>query len=150
MAPLSDEDKQARIEQLYARSKKLFPEVADLTVDELDRLCEHAPVTLIDVRNPPEQEVSMIPGAITAAEFEADPGSHAGSSLVTYCTVGHRSGLYAQRLQAAGHRVFNLRGAILSWTHAGRVLEDANGPTRRVHVAGPNWSLESSEYDPVW
>ncbi len=150
MAPLSDRDKKVQIEQLYARSKRLFPEVADLTVEELDRLRETTDITLIDVRNPPEQEVSMIPGAVPAADFEADPGAYASTTLVTYCTVGHRSGLYAQRLQASGYKVFNLKGSILSWTHAGRDLVDAAGSTRRVHVAGPKWSLESEDYEPTW
>jgi len=146
----SDDDKRERIDVLYARSKRLFAEVADLTIEELDRLRENELVVLIDVRNPSEQQVSMIPGAITAAEFDADPGAHAGATLVTYCTIGHRSGLYAQKLQAAGHTVFNLKGAILAWTHAGRELASNSGPTRRVHVAGPKWSLEAGDYDPVW
>ncbi len=147
---MSDTDKQLEIEKLYARSKKQFPGVEDLTVEELDRLREIVDVVLVDVRNPPEQAVSMIPGSITSTELESDPSAYAGRTLVTYCTIGHRSGLYAQKLQAAGFRVFNLKGAILAWTHAQRELVDAEGSTRKVHVAGPRWSLESSDYDPVW
>lgn len=147
---MSDTEKQIEIEKLYARSKKEFPEIDDLTVEELDRLRETVDVVLVDVRNPPEQAVSMIPGSITSTELESDPSAYAGRTLVTYCTIGHRSGLYAQKLQAAGFRVFNLKGAILAWTHAQRELVDAEGSTRRVHVAGARWSLESSDYDPVW
>ncbi len=147
---MSDTDKQLEIERLYARSKKQFPEIGDLTVEELDRLRETTDVVLVDVRNPPEQVVSMIPGSITSTELERDPSAYSGRTLVTYCTIGHRSGLYAQKLQAAGFKVFNLKGAILAWTHAQRELVDADGPTRKVHVAGPRWSLESSDYDPVW
>lgn len=147
---MSDAGKQAQIEQLYARSKQHFPEVSDLTVAELDRLRESTEVVLIDVRNPPEQAVSMIPDAITSAEFEADPSAHAGATLVTYCTIGHRSGLYAQKLQAAGFKVYNLKGAVLAWSHGGRDFVDGEGPTKRVHVAGPTWSLEADGYEPVW
>lgn len=147
---MSDSAKQEEIETLYARSKRLFPEVADLSVEELDRLRETDEVVLVDVRNPPEQAVSRIPGSITSAELEADPSAYSGRTLVTYCTIGHRSGLYARDLQASGFRVFNLKGAILAWTHAQRELVDADGATRKVHVAGPKWSLEASGYDPVW
>lgn len=147
---MSDSDKRLEIEILYARSKKQFPGVPDLTVAELDKLRETSDVVLVDVRNPPEQAVSMIPGSITSAEFESDPAVHAGKTLVTYCTIGHRSGLYARTLQDQGWRVFNLKGAILAWTHEQRELVDTLGPTRRVHVAGPRWSLESSDYDPIW
>ena len=147
---MSDTAKQLEIERLYERSKRQFPEIDDLTVEEFDRLRETTEVVLVDVRNPPEQAVSMIPGSITSTELESDPSAYAGRTLVTYCTIGHRSGLYARKLQAAGFRVFNLKGAILAWTHAQRELVDSKGPTRRVHVAGQRWSLESSDYDPVW
>lgn len=147
---MSDSEKREEIETLYERSKRLFPEIADVTVEELDRLQETEEVVLVDVRNPPEQKVSMIPGSITSAELEADPGAYAGKTLVTYCTIGHRSGLYASDLQKSGFQVFNLKGSILAWTHAQRDLANADGPTRKVHVAGPRWSLEASGYDPVW
>lgn len=147
---MSDAEKQIEIEKLYARSKKQFPGVEDLTVEELDRLRETTNVVIVDVRNSPEQAVSMIPDSITSTELESNASVYADRTLVTYCTIGHRSGLYAQKLQAAGFRVFNLKGSILAWTHAQRELVDAKGPTRRVHVAGPRWSLESSDYDPVW
>ena len=147
---MSDTDKQLEIEKLYARSKEQFPGVEDLTVEELDRLREIVDVVPVDVRNPPEQAVSMIPGSITSTELESDPSAYAGRTLVTYCTIGHRSGLYAQKLQAAGFRAFNLKGAILAWTHAQRELVDAEGSTRKVHVGGPRSSLESSDYDSVW
>ena len=146
----SDSDKQSRIEQLYAVSKRRFPEVADLSVEELDRLRESTEVVLVDVRNPPEQAVSMIPGAITAAQFEADPGAYSSATLVTYCTIGHRSGLYAKKLQTGGFKVFNLKGSILSWTHAARELVNTTGSTKKVHVGGPTWSLEAADYEPTW
>lgn len=147
---MSDAEKRERIETLYAKSKRLFPEVVDLTVEELDRLRETENVLLIDARNPPEQEVSMLPGAIRAVQLEQSLAEDSSRTLVVYCTIGHRSGLLAQKLQASGLKVYNLKGAILSWTHAGNELVDNEGPTRRVHVAGPNWNLAADGYEPVW
>ena len=147
---LSDADKLQRIEQLYARSRLLFPEVAELTVQELDRLREHDEVVLVDVRSPKEQAISVIPGSVTADEVTGNPAAYAARTLVAYCTIGHRSGLFAKKLQAEGLRIYNLKGAILAWTHAGGDLESDGRPTRRVHVAGPKWSLEASGYEPVW
>ncbi len=46
--------------------------------------------------------------------------------------------------------VYNLVGAILSWTHVGGALEDAQGPTKRVHVYTRRSSLEAEGYEPVW
>ena len=150
-ATLDDDSRRQRIAALYERSKGHFPEVDDITPEELLELAAAGEAPLIvDCRTPEEQAVSMIEGAIPAAELEADPPDPDSTTVVTYCTIGHRSGLYARRLQARGWRVRNLAGSILSWTHADGPLVDADGPTRRVHVAGPKWSLEASGYDPVW
>lgn len=150
MRQATNQEKQQSIEKLYRRSKRQFPEVPDITAEELLALPDRNGIVIVDVRNPPEQEVSMIPGAITAAEFETHVGDHEGSTVVTYCTIGHRSGLYGRKLVRAGWQVRNLKGSILSWTHAGGELEGPDGPTRRVHVAGPKWSLADGSYEPVW
>lgn len=148
--PLSDDEKQRRIEELYARSRLHFPEVPEVTVDELDGLRAAGDVVLVDVRADSERAVSIIPGAVTSEEVLADPPAFAGRTLVAYCTLGHRSGLFARDLRRRGLEALNLKGAILAWTHAGRDLELDGRPTRRVHVAGPKWSLEASGYEPVW
>ncbi|MDX1502722.1 MAG: rhodanese-like domain-containing protein [Thermoanaerobaculia bacterium] len=145
-----DEAKRARIDALYARSKQHFPTVPDLSVEELERLREVQPVVLLDVRKPPEQEVSMIPGAITREELETHPDRYRDRPIVAYCTVGHRSGLYVRRLLDRGFEAYNLRGAILAWTHAGGELVRGEEPTRRVHVAGPQWNLAADGYEGVW
>jgi rhodanese-related sulfurtransferase len=82
-------------------------------------------VTLVDVRTKAEQKVSMIPGAITLHEFESqlkqNPNKWQGDGalVITYCTIGYRSGLEAQRLR----EVYNLRNiqhldGIVPYTHA--------------------------------
>jgi len=147
---MTNNEKQAQIEAVYARSRRLFPEVPELTVEELDRLSSTTSVVLVDVRAEKEQNVSMIPGAVTAQEFERFPDWYRNGTVVAYCTVGHRSGLYAKKLLSQGWQAFNLKGAILAWTHADRDLVDQHGPTRRVHVAGSKWSFEADGYHPTW
>ena len=98
-------------------------------------------ILLIDVRTKPEQEVSMIPGAITLSQLYDDDDQKEAQSLrqapasgllwdaiskddkivVTYCTIGYRSGLEARRLldqypQLDG-RIYSLDG-ILMYTHS--------------------------------
>lgn len=147
----NDETKRQQIEELYQRSKRKFPEVADVTAEELRRRREAGEeILLVDVRNPAEQAVSMIPGAVTADELESDPERYRGATVVTYCTIGHRSGIYARKLQKAGWNASNLKGAILSWTHAGGELRAPEGATRRVHVGGPRWNLVADGYEGVW
>ena len=146
----SDEAKRKKIDSMYARSKAQFPEVPEITAEELRERRGNEELVIVDVRGPEEQAVSMIEGAIPSMDFERDMDKYEGTPVVCYCTMGHRSGLYAQHLQRLGWDAINLKGSILSWTHAGGELVDAEGPTQRVHVWGPRTSLEAEGYEPVW
>ena len=148
MAEQTDEQKLREIEKMCG--KVSLPGVPELTVDELRQLQSQEEIVLVDVRTPDEQVVSMIPGAITATDFEDNRRSYEGATVVTYCTIGGRSGKYAKGLVDAGVKAFNLRGAILAWTHAGGELVDTEGPTRRVHVHGRKFDLTADGYEPVW
>lgn len=148
---MSDEaGKCQQIEEKYQKSRPLFSEVPEITAEQLLRRCEEEDFVIVDARSPQEQAVSMLPGAITAEQFEADRETYQGRAVVTYCTIGHRSGLLAQQLHAQGCDVSNLKGAILSWTHVGGELVDANGPTKRVHVYSPKMNLIAEGYEAVW
>ncbi len=150
MAARSDQDKCVKIQAMYDRASASFAGIPELTVDELRALQAQEKVQLVDVRTPEEQVVSMIPGAITAREFEDNRKSFEGATLVTYCTIGGRSGRYAGQLVAEGLNAFNLRGAILAWTHGGGDLVDSEGPTKRVHVHDRKFALTADGYEPVW
>jgi sodium/bile acid cotransporter 7 len=148
---LSDAEKQARIEELYESYKTDFPSAPETTVETLVReLAEPEPPVLVDVRTDEEQEVSVIPGALSREEFEARRDELAGREVVTYCTIGYRSGQYTEELIEEGWAASNLRGSILAWTHAGRPLVHDGEPTRRVHVYGRTWNLAARGYEAVW
>ena len=148
MAERTDEQKFREIEKMS--DKVSLPGVPELTVDELRQLQSQEEIVLVDVRTPDEQMVSMIPGAITASDFEGNRKSYQSATVVTYCTIGGRSGKYAKGLVDAGMKAFNLRGAILAWTHAGGDLVDTEGSTRRVHVHGRKFDLTADGYESVW
>jgi len=145
----SDAEKSKRIEEMYAEYQKDFPAVQGLTADELIS-GQGDDIVLVDVRGAEEQAVSMIPGAITQEAFEADRERYGSARIVTYCTIGARSGKYAAELQAAGLDVRNLEGSILAWTHAGGDLAGPDGPTRKLHVYGRRWNLAADGYEAVW
>jgi len=148
---MSDEQKRERIESLYQKYQRKFPEVEGVTATEaIADLEEGRELVLVDVRKPEEQAISMIPGAITQQEFEERQKALRGKTVITYCTAGYRSGLYAKKLQKKGWEVLNLEGSLLAWTHAGGPLVDSEGPTKRVHVYSADWSLEAEDYTPVW
>ncbi len=148
--PTGNDEKVRRIEDLYDGYIASFPEVPAVTAVEFRQRLADGEILLVDVRKPEEQEVSMIPGAMTREEFESRADELRGREVVTYCTIGYRSGLYAQELRAEGWDARNLRGSILSWTHAGGPLAGPDGPTRRVHVYGERWALAADGYEQVW
>lgn len=91
---------------------------------------------VVDVRSDEETAVSVIPGAITKAEYEAKANSdYRGKKVVVYCTVGGRSGAYAKQLAAKDVDVVNFKGSILAWVGAEQPLETLDRkPTKRVHT----------------
>jgi sodium/bile acid cotransporter 7 len=144
-------EKQARIDELYEGYKKKFPEAPETTVETLrERLDGPEPPVLVDVRGADEREVSTIPGALSREEFEARREELSGREVVTYCTIGYRSGLYTRKLVDEGWKASNLRGSIVAWTHIGGVLVKNGAPTRRVHVYGRKWNLVADGYEAVW
>jgi sodium/bile acid cotransporter 7 len=148
---LEDPEKLARVETMYAEARQSFPDVPSVAPAELPDLAAGGRMVLVDVRTPAEQEVSRLPGALTTADFEARRAELAGSVVVTYCTVGYRSGLYAARLRSQGWDARNLAGSLLAWTHTGGALVGPDGqPTKRLHVYGERWNLAAAGYETVW
>lgn len=149
-AAMTDEEKLARVEEMVQEVERRFPEVDAVTVEEVGRLLETGSVVLVDARAPRERKVSWIPGSITSEEFEQDPDRYAELTVVAYCTIGHRSSEYAKRQNEEGRPVLNLRGSLLSWTHAGAPLVGPDGPTNRLHVYGDTWDLAPARYETIW
>lgn len=105
---------------------------------------------LVDVRSEAEYSVSMIPGAITKAQYERDQKNYSGRTVIPYCTVGGRSGQYAAKLAAKGVKVQNFKGSILAWCEKQLPLVTPKGDaTKRVHIYSSRYQVPKI-YDPVW
>ncbi len=96
----------------------------DINVKDLhDRLSSGENVTLLDVREPYENEEfniggTLIPLADVAANADSIPVDK-DAELVVYCRSGKRSGMAQQVLQQAGFsNVRNLEGGMLAWVDA--------------------------------
>ncbi len=148
--PATDPERKARVEEMYATYAKGFPSVAAWTADDLKRHLGDEDLVLVDVREPQERAVSIIPGAISSEEFEKDPSAFEGRKIVAYCTIGYRSGLWVIEQRAKGVDAINLAGSLLSWTHAGGALVRNGEPTHDVHVYGARWNLAANAYRGIW
>lgn len=147
---LTAEERVEAIEKMYSDYQKGFPEVPEVEPAELAEALAAGSSVLVDVREPREWAVSRISGAITIDAFERDKAQYKDRPIVAYCTIGYRSGQFAQRLSQDGFDASNLRGSILAWAHAGQPLVDDEGETTRVHVYGPQWDLLPDGFESVW
>lgn len=123
-----------------------------------------SPVVIVDVRTRCERSVAMIPGSIGVEEFERElaSGAFRDAIVVAACTVGRRSGRYADRLESdvssrdLCKEVRNSMG-IVEYSHhptaygdGPHALVDAAGhPAARLHVFASPWDLGSDRFVPV-
>ena len=147
---MNDTERRYKIEAMYQGYKKDFPGVPDIEPEEAMRLLQEGKALFIDVREAKEQQVSMLPGAVTEKQFLKDPGRHRDRTLIGYCTISYRSGKLAEKLSAQGITLLNLKGGLLAWVHAGGKVYDQNGETKRIHVYGKKWNLGPEGYAAVW
>lgn len=131
-----------------AQKKSAQKKAAQNTSQEVD---QH-PVPrflIVDVRSEAEQSVSMIPGAITKADFETQQIAKSQLTVIPYCTVGGRSYLYARKLASQGIPTQNFKEGIVGWCNANLPLVDIDGqPTNRVYLSDPALRVPA-EYEVV-
>lgn len=105
---------------------------------------------ILDIREPEEYAVSRIPGAIwvspnaTADTATIQIGDVTNKQIIVYCSVGKRSSIFAERVQAemlanGARSVSNLERGIFGWHNESRPLIDANGETDAVHPYDAFW-----------
>ena len=143
-------DPSSAVRRLAALSEDVqedFPEVRHISVTELKQ--DFADALLVDVRRLEEYTTSHLPGAVHAPEPEDIDrlrAQYPTKPMVLYCTVGVRSAVAVRDLLARDPSeqkppVVNLAGSIFAWANSGEPLEDASGPTSRVHPYNAWWGL---------
>jgi rhodanese-related sulfurtransferase len=146
----TDGQKRAQILKLYMGYKKEFSEVQDVSPREAMHLFDTGKVVFIDVREPDEQSVSRLPGAIAADIFLDNTKKYNDYIKIGYCTISYRSGVLAQGLNQKGIPIYNLRGGLLAWVHDGGKVYNGTEETHRIHVYGQEWNLGPEGYEAIW
>lgn len=114
-------------------------------------------MVLVDVRGEDERAVSVIDGAMSAEEYERARPTLGAHDAVCYCTIGYRSGQYAEKMSKARDggedvKYLNLYGSIVAYTHErGELIDPKTGAkTNKVHTFGKQWSCVADGYEPVF
>jgi rhodanese-related sulfurtransferase len=147
---------ESRIRVEYAKATKDI-QLPIIKPTALLQILDDTNLVLIDIRQSNEQVVSMLPHALTTAQFAEKfrKGIPAEKKIVVYCTIGYRSGKYGETLAKQGIKSLNLEGGLLAWSHIqGPLLfKNASGewvPTNRIHTYSKEWNLVHPDYVGVW
>jgi len=143
-------DKKIAVYRMYDGYKGKFPSAVDITAQRTLELLKRGQVVLVDIRKPAEMKVSMLPDAIPETDFENQPERYGGLTVVAYCTIGYRSGLFAAEWKKKGIDVLNLKGGVLAWTlEGGKVYTPDGREANRIHVYGKKWDLAPTGFESV-
>ncbi len=147
---------EARLRVEYAKATQEI-HVPVLKAVDLKKIIDDSNLVLIDIRQPKEQEISMLPHAMSTFQFAQQfrKGIPSAKRIVVYCTIGFRSGKYAETLARQGIKSENLEGGILAWSFVGgdlftRNSEGAMVATNRIHTYSKEWNLVHPDYVGVW
>lgn len=143
-------EKKQQVERMIADFSPDFA-VPEVDVSTAKTLLAQPNVVFLDVREPKEIQISLIPNAITKQQFEARPELYKDKKIIVYCTIGYRSSKYAGQWNKRGFHMSNLRGSLLLWAHENGPLVDQTGkPTHLVHTYGKKWNLVPDTYQSVF
>ena len=130
-----------------AKIRSEFPDVRRISTTELTAWLQDSSKPsplLLDVRTRAEYDISHLEGA-----KHVEPGASAtivreakDRPIVTYCSVGYRSGAFAKKLGDAGFtNVANLEGSIFRWANEGRPVVRGGRKADKVHPYNGTWGL---------
>ena len=124
-----------------------------IEVFKVNQITDEDNIVWVDVRPLEERQIAIIEGILTEQDFLAhhQDSNYRDAKFVAYCTIGHRSGKFAQKMLKKGITVGNLYGGILAWVNGGRLVVDQEGKeTRSVHVYGSTWNFLPEGYQAVY
>ena len=147
---MSDAQKKETVYRMYAGYKKDFPNVRDISPPQAMNLLNQGSVVFVDTRKPAEMAVSMLPAAVSRQYFLSHINQYKDKTIVAYCTISYRSGVFVRDLAKEGITVLNLQAGILAWLlEGGKVYDQNEEEVKRVHVYGDKWDYAPAGYETV-
>ena len=149
-ASVEDQKKYQQVLEMYRSYTKKFPEVKDIPAKDAILQLNNKNTVFVDVRRADEQEISMIPRAITKQEFLDNLENYRDKNIIAYCTISYRSGKFAKAMAKKGISITNLEAGLLSWTHEDGPLHHDNREVNKLHVYGKKWNLVPKKIEAVY
>jgi len=119
---------------------KKYPSIASISTEVLkEKVKQQDVITIIDVREPNEFNVSHLPKAINVTDPKLIK-LPIETTIIVYCSVGLRSAKFAKNLNKRGYtNVFNLRGSIFEWANNDYPLKRGEQTVTVVHPYNKKW-----------
>ncbi len=136
-----------KVYELYREYQKSFSDIDEINPVNISKL--NKDILFVDVRKEKEMNVSIIPGAVTKENYLNNKKLYHHNTIVAYCTIGYRSGLFAREMKEEGIKVYNLAGGILAWIHEGGGVINSKKVVKQVHVYGDKWDHVPEGYKTV-
>jgi rhodanese-related sulfurtransferase len=147
---LPDAQKKEIVYEMYSEYKrKDFPTIQDISPRQAMKIMQEKQVIFVDTRKPAEMKISMLPHALTKEEFLQHLTRYKDMTVIGYCTISYRSGLFAKEMESKGITIYNLTGGLLAWLLEGGKVYNAEGETRRIHVYGKKWNYPPDGYESI-
>ena len=147
---MSDSKKKETVYHLYVGYKNDFPDVEDISPPQAMQLLKKGEAIFVDIRKPAEMAVSMLPGAVSEQDFLSHTDQYRDKTIIGYCTISYRSGVFAREMAKERISIVNLQGGILAWTLAGGKVYDPSGrEVKRIHVYGDKWDYAPAGYESI-
>lgn len=141
----------ARFLHMVDACHEFYADIPWISADEILSQRDPRSWMIVDVRTEAERAVSIIPGAVSLGDYEAQREAFKGDPVLVYCTVGCRSAGVTQTLHEQGVEAYNLWGGVVDWAlHGGPFVTQAGMPTYEVHTHGRRWHLLPPPYVAVW
>ena len=143
-----DKEMLTKISETYNKISKPFNCKSITAFTLIKEMAKNKNIIMIDTREDKEQKISMLPKAISMKEFLKNPDIYKNKKIISYCTIGYRSGKFAEKFKKLN--IYNLEGGVLAWSHFKGKFFKGEKETRKVHVYSKEWNFLNSQYEAVF
>ncbi|MFN3916354.1 MAG: rhodanese-like domain-containing protein [Flavobacteriales bacterium] len=136
-----------------AQNPKNFDEMArkmkgksdTVGITTLKKWMETEKIAILDTREEKEYTISHIPKAkyygYDKPNKDILKDIPKDAVIITYCSVGYRSGKVAEDLKKQGYKyVYNFYGGIFNWANNGELIHRKAIKTNEIHGYNKSWS----------
>lgn len=125
--------------EINRRISEKFPNVRNITIEQLQVILQERSPLLLDVRSEEEFSVSSLQHAVNISDPAKVTGKKS-AEIIVFCSVGYRSARFVDALQKKGFsNAVNLQGSLFAWANKGLPVFHGKRLVHHVHPYDSRW-----------